>query len=112
MPEIVEAEVVDNQAEDRFEIRVGGEVAGYIEYRPGAQGELDLVHTQIEDRFEGMGLGSRLVRGTLDELRSRHVAVLPHCPFVRSYIDRHRDYLDLVPAERRAEFDLEPRTTT
>jgi hypothetical protein len=32
--------------------------------------------------------------------------VLPSCPFVRSWIARHEDYLDLVPTDRRGEFDL------
>jgi hypothetical protein len=32
--------------------------------------------------------------------------VLPYCPFVRGYIERHPDYLDLVPADRRSGFGL------
>jgi hypothetical protein len=35
------------------------------------------------------------------------LAVLPYCPFVQGFIDRHREYLDLVPAERRAHFALD-----
>jgi hypothetical protein len=32
--------------------------------------------------------------------------VLPFCPFIRGYIQRHPAYLDLVPGDRRAEFQL------
>jgi hypothetical protein len=32
--------------------------------------------------------------------------VLPYCPFVRSWIAGHREYADLVPGDRRAQFDL------
>jgi uncharacterized protein len=35
------------------------------------------------------------------------LAVLPYCPFVRGFIDRHREYLDLLPVERRAKFGLD-----
>jgi len=33
--------------------------------------------------------------------------VLPFCPFVRGFIEKHNEYLDLVPVERRAQFKLE-----
>jgi hypothetical protein len=32
--------------------------------------------------------------------------VLPLCPFVRGWIARHEDYLDLVPAAARQKYDL------
>jgi predicted GNAT family acetyltransferase len=99
-------EVVDNPDEERYEIRVGGELAGFTQYRPRPAG-LAFVHTEIADRFEGQGLGSKLVSQTLDDVRKRGLAILPICPFVRSYIERHPEYLDLVPAEKRQNFGLD-----
>jgi hypothetical protein len=32
--------------------------------------------------------------------------VLPYCPFVQSYLRRHPELRDLVPAAERARFDL------
>jgi uncharacterized protein len=89
----------------RYVISFDGEPAGFILYRDSG-GELELVHTEIDDRFEGHGLGGRLVSATLDDARSRGLVVLPFCPFVRGYIARHAEYLDLVPETRRAEFGL------
>jgi uncharacterized protein len=87
--------VTDDPGELRYELRVDGELAGFILYRlePGA---VVLVHTDIDPRFEGHGLGGRLVRGALDDLRSRHLRVVPVCPFVRAFINRHAEYADLV----------------
>ena len=79
--------VRDDADGERYEIRVDGELAGHIEYR-AAPGEIALVHTEVDDRFEGRGLAGKLTA------------------FVRGYIQRHREYEDLVPAERRAQFDL------
>jgi uncharacterized protein len=95
----------DNPDAHRYEISVDGEVAGFTEYgvRPDL---LALVHTEIDDRFEGQGLGSALVRDVLDDARSRGLAVLPFCPFVNGWIKRHEDYVDLVPPEYRAQFEL------
>jgi uncharacterized protein len=98
-------EVVDNANESRYEVRVDGELAGFAQYRqrPAA---LAFVHTEIDDRFEGQGLGGKLVSHALDDARKRSLAVLPICPFVRSYIERHPEYLDLVPEEKRSSYGL------
>jgi uncharacterized protein len=99
-------EVADNADEDRYEIRVGGELAGFRQYRQRPAG-LAFVHTEIDDRFEGQGLGGQLVSFALNDARSRGLAVLPFCPFVRGYIERHPEYLDLVPAAKRADFGFD-----
>jgi predicted GNAT family acetyltransferase len=100
--------VVDDSRRARFEVRVGGELAGFAEYRR-RPGLVAFTHTLIDPRFEGQGLGGRLVRAALDAARAENLAVLPFCPFVRSYIAGHtEEYLDLVPASHRKSFDLPP----
>jgi len=97
--------VVDVPDRSRFEVLVDGETAGFAEYhrRPGL---IAFVHTAIDPRFEGRGLASELVRAALSEARSDGLSVLPFCPFVRGYIARHREYVELVPTDLRAQFDL------
>lgn len=97
--------VIDMPDRSRFEVRVDGETAGFAAYqrRPGA---ISFVHTEIEPRFEGQGLASKLIQAALSDARSEGAAVLPFCPFVRSYIDQHREYVDLVPSAVRARFHL------
>lgn len=106
-----EHRIVDNSAGGRFEILVGDQVAGYAEYRR-TQHALAFTHTVVEPEFEGQGIGSALARGVLDAARERDTAVLPFCPFIRGYIQRHPAYLDLVPVQRRAEFALTPGDST
>lgn len=98
-------EVSDDREAERFVIAVDGEPAGFAQYRDRGRA-IAFTHTEIDDRFEGQGLGGRLVSAALDDVRSRGLAVLPFCPFVRSYIGRHREYLDLVPETQRAQFGL------
>jgi predicted GNAT family acetyltransferase len=50
----------------------------------------------VDDAFEGQGVGSDLVPGALDDVRSRGGTVVPLCSFVRSWIERHEGYEDLV----------------
>lgn len=97
--------VTDNADAQRYEVRVDGEVAGFAQYR-SRPGLIAFIHTEVDDRFEGQGLASRLVSFALDDARARGLAVLPFCPFVNGYIQRHREYATLVPEERRAAFDI------
>lgn len=87
--------VRDNPSELRYEILAGDEVLGIIRYvrEPGT---VVLVHTEIEPRVEGQGVGSRLVAGALADIRAHGLKVVPVCPFVRAYIDRHSEDADLV----------------
>jgi uncharacterized protein len=98
-------EVIDNPDERRYEIHSDGQLAGYLVYgsRPGL---IALVHTETLPEFEGRGFGGELVRGALDDARARGMSVLPFCPFVNGWIERHPEYLDLVPAGERERFGL------
>ncbi|MFD6953433.1 GCN5 family acetyltransferase [Nocardiopsis sp. TSRI0078] len=88
-------EVVDARDQRRYEIRDEEEVAGFAAYI--LTGELiTFTHTEIDPAHEGRGLGGTLVRGALDDARSRGLSVLPLCPFVKGWIQRHPDYSDLV----------------
>jgi hypothetical protein len=86
--------VRDNGERQRFELAVDGHTA-FSEYRSG-EGVITMMHTEVPKQLEGRGVGSQLVRGALDIIRERGLKVVPRCPFVKSYIERHPDYTDLV----------------
>ena len=101
----MDVEVADNPDKARFEIVADGELAGFLQYHL-RDGVIAFTHTQTDDRFRGHGLASQLVRAALDAARARQLAVLPYCPFVRSWLEQHPDYADLVPAGLREQFGL------
>ena len=103
--DVTDVSVVDNADEERFEIRIGDQIAGFTQYRR-RPGLIAFIHTEIEPQFEGHGAASHLIREALDTARSEGLAVLPFCPFVRSYIGKHPEYLDLVREEDRGRFGL------
>ena len=101
----MDLEVTDNPDKARFEIIVDGELAGFVLYHLRGS-EIAFTHTETDDRFRGHGLGGHLVQASLDSARERHLAVLPYCPFVNSWIAAHPEYADLVPAGLREQFGL------
>ena len=85
-----------NSDEHRYEARVDGELAGFVEYRQSV-GLVNLVHTEVDDRFEGQGIGSALARFALDDLRAEGSnRVVATCPFIVSWIGKHPDYADVL----------------
>jgi uncharacterized protein len=98
-------EVRANTDESRYEIVVDDTVAGFTQYALEGQ-RADFLHTEIDDRFEGQGLASQLIRGALDDARRQGWQVLPYCRFVTRFISKNPDYRDLVPADQRGRFGL------
>jgi len=101
----VDVRVADNPEASRYEVHADGELAGFTAYH-AQLGRIAFTHTEIDERMEGHGLGSKLVASALDGARERGLAVLPYCPFVRGYLTRHPEYVELVPEDERARFGL------
>jgi predicted GNAT family acetyltransferase len=88
--------VRDNPDDNRYEAFVDGELAGFSDYEL-SDGVITFTHTEVDDAFEGHGVGSALVRQSLDQVRaSGTLRVRPLCPFVRDWIEQHPDYQDLT----------------
>lgn len=85
-----------NPTQSRYEARIDGELAGYAEYQL-ANGLVTFTHTEVFAKFEGKGVGSALARFGLDDVRAEGSRkVLPLCPFIKGWIGKHPDYVDLV----------------
>lgn len=88
-------QIVDNTAANRYEARIGSQVAGFAEYIR-TKHLIAFVHTEVNPGYEGQGVGTSLVRFSLDEARTAGLDVLPVCPFYASWIARHPDYQGLL----------------
>lgn len=89
-----EITITNNPEKGRYETTVDGKLA-LLEYRD-AGGQRYYTHTEVPPALEGRGIGSRLARAALDEAQAQQLSIVPLCPFVRSYIDRHPEYKPLV----------------
>ena len=98
-------EVADAPDCDRYELSIDDEVVGYSAYRV-RPGLIAFVHTEVDERLQGRGLADRLIRFALEDARVRGLAVLPFCPFVKGFIERHREFEGLVPEIYREQFGL------
>ena len=91
----METTVHDAPDSERYEIRDGDRVLGIAAYQRRGD-TVVFTHTEVDPDAGESGLGSRLVRAALDDVRSKGEKVVPQCPFVRGWIERHQEYGDLV----------------
>ena len=96
--------VVNNEAERRFEVRLGDEVA-FTEYRV-RDGVMHLPHTVVPQAFGGHGVGGRLAEAVLSYARAQGLQAAPTCSFLSAYITKHPEWHDLVQAEYRARLGI------
>ncbi len=87
--------VVDNAERSRYEVSLDGHRVGFASYRD-LPGRRAIVHAEVDPAYGGRGIGSRLARWALDDVRGRGLRVVPSCPFIESYIEEHPEYTDLV----------------
>lgn len=88
------SEIVNNRAHHRFELTAEGHLAAT--YYKISDGVITFIHTEVPPELGGKGIGSQLVKGALDQVRSEGLKVVAECPFVKAYIDKHADYADLL----------------
>jgi len=90
------SQISHDPAAGRFEIRTEQGTALLAYKHRGA--DLDLIHTEVPHALEGRGYAAALAAAALDYARREGVHVIPSCPYVKAYLERHPQQADLVSA--------------
>jgi predicted GNAT family acetyltransferase len=95
MPSPTPAAVHHDAAARRFTLDVDG-AHSVLEYRELDAATLDYYRTFVPTTLRGRGIASRLTDSALRYARDRGFKVVPTCPFIATYIDRHSEFQPLV----------------
>jgi predicted GNAT family acetyltransferase len=87
-------DVANNRTHHRYEFGVDGHLAAA--YYGTADGVITFEHTEVPPELGGKGIGSKLIKGALDQVRADGLKVVAQCPFVKAYIAKHPEYADLL----------------
>jgi len=90
-------EVANNGDAHRYEIREDGWLAGIAAYRAGPE-RIVFTHTEVDPEFGGRGIGGKLVRASLDDVRAQGLAAESRCSFVDHFVQKNPQYADLFSA--------------
>jgi uncharacterized protein len=100
-----EPEIVDDKEQSRYEALRGGETVAIADYVKSPD-SVSFTHTETFAGHKGQGVAGKLIDRALRDAREEGLEVMPFCSYVSDYIGRNPEFLDLVPAARRAEFGL------
>ena len=91
--------ITNNEEKKQYEVDLG-EAMAKIEYIPTKKMTV-FTHTEVPVGYEGQGIANWMIRHVLDEARAQGKIVNPMCPFVKLFVQRHPEYMDLVPERLR-----------
>jgi predicted GNAT family acetyltransferase len=80
----------------RYELRDGENRIGVMTYRLPDDQHVDVLHTEVDDAYEGQGLASRLVAYAVADISAQGKRLIPHCPYVQAWLKKHPGYGDIT----------------
>ena len=83
-----------NDALSRLELEIEGSIA-FIEFKL-SHGILSLIHTEVLPGLKGKGAGRAIVQKALQYAKDNNYKIIPICPFVQSYLKKHKEWNDIV----------------
>ncbi|HAO43719.1 MAG: N-acetyltransferase [Bradyrhizobiaceae bacterium] len=86
--------VRNNKSLNRYELDADGATA-FADYRL-APGKVIITHTETPRPLRGRGIASKLVQGTLEQIRADGLKVVAGCGFVVDYLEKHPEFADVV----------------
>lgn len=87
--------LIDNEENHRYEFHIDGHIA-MIEYIKTPNGEIYFTHTEVPPSMGGKGIGSELVEKALKDIEQKDLRLVPLCPFVAGYIQKHPEWRRVV----------------
>jgi|HubBroStandDraft_4_1064222.scaffolds.fasta_scaffold372114_2 predicted GNAT family acetyltransferase len=87
-------QVSDNTSQSRYELTLAGGIA-FIDYTVSGTVRT-LTHAEVPPAMRGGGVAARLTSGALELARSQGIKVIPRCPYVVTFIERHPEFQDLL----------------
>jgi predicted GNAT family acetyltransferase len=72
----------------------GGEQAGELAYRLQGGNLMILDHTDVEDKYQGKGVGKQLVQAAVEHARSHGIKLRPLCTYAYLLFERNKDWAD------------------
>jgi len=86
--------LINNEKANQYEFHIKGKIAK-IEYRLKGN-KIYITHTEVPPALGGQGVGTQLVEQVLQDIKSKELTLVPLCPFVKAYVNRHTEWLKLV----------------
>lgn len=79
-----------------FEGVEDGKEAGKVTYTWAGDDKFIIDHTEVNEEFNGKGVGKKLVMASIDYARNNNLKIIPLCPFAKSIFDKSEEVRDVL----------------
>lgn len=104
----LELTIVKDEAAGIYDATVGDQEVGGLTYSDH-DGRVVLVAVSILPQFRRHGAATQLIRHVLDDLRTQGKKATVLCPIVRTFIDKHTEYQEVVDPQHPGVVKVSPR---
>ncbi|CAD0008279.1 GNAT family N-acetyltransferase [Flavobacterium salmonis] len=92
----MEIQQINDTRKGYFEAIEDGKQAGKMTYTWAGDAKLIIDHTEVNEEFNGKGVGKKLVMATVEYARTNNLKIIPLCPFAKSVFDKTEDIHDVL----------------
>lgn len=90
----MENEVKHIPEANRFELNLGDKIA-HADYHLSGE-VMTVFHVYTPPEYRGKGIAAQVAKFALDYIRAQHLKIIPQCPYMRAYMESHKEYEDLI----------------
>lgn len=92
-------EEIIHEIEDQkggFYYELNGTRLGEMVYRVAGEGQIMILHTEVDEWLKGQGVGKKLLQRLVEYARENKIRVTPICPFARATFIRMKEWQDVL----------------
>ncbi|MEO8534194.1 MAG: GNAT family N-acetyltransferase [Flavobacterium sp.] len=92
----MEIQQINDSRKGAFEAVEDGKEAGKMTYTWAGDSKFIIDHTEVNEEFNGKGVGKKLVMAAIEYARANALKIIPLCPFAKSVFDKNTDMHDVL----------------
>jgi len=86
----------NNEKNGMFEAFIDGRHAGEMTYTWAGEDKFIIDHTDVEEAYNGLGVGMNLLNAVVDFARKENKKVIPLCPFASAMFKKHTELQEVL----------------
>jgi len=92
----MEIQQINDTRRGYFEAVEDGKQAGKMTYTWAGDSKFIIDHTEVNEEFNGKGVGKKLVMAAVEYARTNNLKIIPLCPFAKSVFDKVEEIRDVL----------------
>lgn len=93
---MIEVKQQNDEKHGSFEALIDGKRAGLMTYTWAGEERFIIDHTEVEEAYNGKGVGKEMLIAAVDFARKNSKKVIPLCPFAKATFQKNEDMQDVL----------------